>query len=298
MANLAGYVQLHKSIRKNPVWKREPFTYGQAFTDLILLAVDAQSAPQCVWIQGEQIVLERGQVGWSISKLADEWHRTRVWVNTFLKWAEGRGMVTVDSNHRRTIITLMNYDAYQPTTGGNTTECTTECTTGNTTDDTHKGKGERGNGKGVKGKDNSPLPEIPDDVVLGKYFAEFSDLARGISGIPEGWWRDWVSYRLDRRQWPADWQTAARMAFLADFANRHPKALGVSAGGAKKTAEKNAGRPDARTPAQARFEISRELEGVRERLDACHEIGTEPSAVDVRREKELERLLADQQHNQ
>ena len=303
MANLTGHVRLHKSIRRNPVWRREPFTYGQAFADLLLLAVDAQSAPQQVWVQGEQIELERGQVGWSISKLAEEWQRTREWVSAFLKWLAGRGMVRVDSNHRRTIITITNYDAYQAT------DPTTDLAAGQATDPTteppHKGKGERGNGKGEtgnhkgKGPGGSPptereknFPELPGDDVLAAWFAGFADPARGVAGIPEVWWRGWVSSRLNAQRWPADWQGAARMAFLADFADRHPKALGRG-GGVKKMAEKKAGGPDGRTAAQARFEISRDLAEVRERLDAAYETSVEPAPADVKREKELERQLKD-----
>jgi len=40
-----------------------------------------------------------------------------------------------------------------------------------------------------------------------------------------------------------------------------------------------------------RYELSKELEAVRERLDACHDIGAQPAAADERREKELEKLL-------
>jgi hypothetical protein len=35
-------------------------------------AVDAQSTPQAVWVRGERITLELGQVGWSIAVLAEE----------------------------------------------------------------------------------------------------------------------------------------------------------------------------------------------------------------------------------
>lgn len=297
MATLSGHVRLHKSIRRNPVWKREPFTYGQAFCDLVMLAVDAQSAPQSVWVQGEQIVLERGQVGWSIAGLAKEWQRTREWVSGFLKWAHNKGMLTVDSNHRRTIITLTNYDTYQPT------EPSTDLATEPSTDLAHKGKGERGNGKGVTGNDNPPprephFPEMPDDDALAAWFAGLKDLSRGIDGIPEIWWRGWVSSRLNARKWPQDWQQAARMAFLADFAEGHPKALAGLPAKNKKNGrapghfpKKNGGSPDGRTAAQARFELSRELEEVQARLDACHEIGAEPSVADGAREKELQKEL-------
>lgn len=288
MANLEGYVHLHKSIRRNPIWLREPFTYGQAFADLVMLAVDAASAPQTVWVQGESVILERGQVGWSIARLAEEWKRTRPWVTAFLKYCAEKGMLTVDSNHRRTIITLCNYDTYQTTDDatGFTTDQTTDQTTDDATGFTHKGKGEMVNGKREKEKDNlPPRAEVPDERTLAEWFAGFTDLARGVQGIPEGWWRGWVSSRLNAGRWPEDWQASARQAFLGDWARRHPKAVG---GGYENNAAGAAAKSAGRTPAQARFEVSRELEQVRERLDSAHEINVEPSAADVKREKELE----------
>jgi len=45
------------------------------------------------------------------------------------------------------------------------------------------------------------------------------------------------------------------------------------------------------TPAQRRFELSRELEEVKARLDACHQTNIQPEAADVRREKELEKAM-------
>jgi len=50
-------------------------------------------------------------------------------------------------------------------------------------------------------------------------------------------------------------------------------------------------RVSAITSAQRRFELSRELEEVKARLDACHQTNIQPEAADVRREKELEQAL-------
>jgi len=306
MQNLEGCVRLYKRIRRNRIWRREPLTYGQAFLDLILLAVDAQSAPQVLWSRGEQITLQRGQVGWSVLRLAEEWKRSREWVTHFLKYCQNEGMISVDSDRRGTVITITNYDAYQATDLA--TDQSTAPTTDLATDQSHKGKGETGKGKGVKGngKEVTPpgdeaagsCPEIPDDETMAKWFAGFKDLARGVDGIPEGWWRGWVSSRLDAKRWPADWQAAARMSFLGDFASHHPKAM-AKCGENKKNGPPSPGygaasrptSPDGRTPAQARFELSRELEGIKERLDAAYEIGAEPNAGDLKREKEIEKEL-------
>jgi hypothetical protein len=56
-------------------------------------------------------------------------------------------------------------------------------------------------------------------------------------------------------------------------------------------AKKNGGAADSRTPQQARFEISRELEEIEGRLDAAHETNVRPDAADKAREKILRQEL-------
>ena len=53
MANLNGKIALHKRIRRHAIWNREPKCYAAAFADLLLLAVDANCAPQTITIHGE-----------------------------------------------------------------------------------------------------------------------------------------------------------------------------------------------------------------------------------------------------
>lgn len=187
-------------ILRNLIWRREPFTYGEAYLDLLLKAVKAS---QTVRVREEAVTLERGQMLWLEGRLAEEWQRNRPWVDRLRHWLAEEGMITVDSNHQRTVITLVNYDAHQPFKGA----------TGMGTQVAQDGKGA------------SRLPEIPADAVLAKFFAEFRDEAHGLEGIPEVWWRSWVASRLNARKWPADWQRSATMAFLAEVLAGHPKAL-------------------------------------------------------------------------
>lgn len=313
MADLSGDVRVFKRLRRHAVWRRDPACYGRAWVDLLLLAVDAASAPQKVYVQGTEIVLERGQVGWSQSRLAEEWNRSREWVIQFLKWCQDQGMIMLETTARGTVITILNYDAYQtaePTTDlatGQTAEPTTQPPANPATDPTHKGKGER---ERVNGKGERPAPvsvpqggpggptAVPSDDEVGAFCAGFQDLARGIVGIPEGWWRGWLANLLQStRPWPGDWQRALKNAFLGDWAARHPKAVGPGPGsgarGAGQESPKNAGKTGGRTMGQLRFELSRELEAIRERLDACHETAVQPAPADVAREREIEKEIAD-----
>lgn len=330
MANLTGSVVLAKRLRKHPVWRRDPASYGHAWADLLMLAVDGSGGPQTFYVRGNPVTLERGQVGWSIVRLAEEWKRSREWVQAFLRFCQDQAMLTVTTSPLGTVITILNYDAYQVPPGegigegtgdgevledsttepateppsDSTSDSTTEPATEPSADSTHNrvmGKGNRVNGKGVSGlRPQARPPEggpslIPTDAEVAEFCAGYQDLARGIDGIPEGWWSGWLANKLGdhRRPFPANWKRVLALAFTSDFQNRHVKAVPSGPGSAfqKKSAALSGGQHGGMSVAQARFKLDRELEQVRERLDACYDTNTEPSAGDVAREKELERQL-------
>ncbi len=143
-----GYISIHRKIQDNWLWNEKPFSKGQAWVDLILLAR---------WKDGKQLhrgkLLERkrGQVCCSMSWLAKRWGWSRDKVRRFMHMLETQGMVTLDATRHDTSITIENYSVYQtsPTTD-NTTDNTTDKATDKSTDNTYKNKGNKGN------KDNNP----------------------------------------------------------------------------------------------------------------------------------------------
>lgn len=143
-----GFVSIHRKIQDNWLWNEKPFSKGQAWIDLILLAR---------WKDGKQLhrgkLLERkrGQVCCSMSWLAKRWGWSRDKVRRFMHMLETQGMVTLDATRHDTSITIENYSVYQtsPTTD-NTTDNTTDKATDKSTDNTYKNKGNKGN------KDNNP----------------------------------------------------------------------------------------------------------------------------------------------
>lgn len=149
------------------------------------------------------------------------------------------------------------------------------------------------NGEGEMGRENPPptdFAEVPDEAEVLAFAAAWpGDLARGIpAGIPEAWTLGWFRWRTDRNVWPKKWRDDFTRRFLEDWIAGNAKARGHVAPAGKKNGGVQAG---GRSPAQARFELSRELEEVQERLDAHHENSTKPSAKDVAREKELKKLI-------
>jgi hypothetical protein len=79
------------------------------------------------------------------------------------------------------------------------------------------------------------------------------------------------------------------MTRISDWRSELASALLRFAGNGQK--KNTAVRTDGRTPAMARFELSKKLAAVRERLDACHETGAPPEPGDECEELELQEQL-------
>lgn len=250
MNELSGKIKVSKRIRNHPVWLREPASYGQAWIDLLLLANDQ---PRRVVINGESIELKRGQLAWSIRTLEREWNRSRDWIDRFLQFCKDETMLLVDSTRRRTVITILNYEAYQ--TSEPQTDLETEHETEHETapPTVHQQKVELGIGRG----NSDPLPvEIPSDADVEAFCRDFKDLQRGIEGIPEVWWSGWVASRVSMQSFPRDWKRALVLAHRSDWLNPgspgHAKArFNISANAQNASGEKK--------PARERGEILQEL---------------------------------------
>ena len=283
---MIGNITINKRLRDHPVWDRDPACYGRAWVDLIALANDA---PRTTFIHGEPVCLNRGQLAWSQRALEKEWQRSGEWVSRFLKFCEEQTMITVETNKRRTVITIVNYDVYNPsvTVSETDTEPAAEPVSETDTEPAQKGETGIGIGKGeANPQQKHAFAEMPSEAeVLSFGLAYPGDLARGIPPqIPEAWTLGWFAFKSGGN-FPKKWRENLVASFRADWVAGLPKARG---GLNKKNA---AASPSGRTPAQVRFELSRELEGIEERLDALHEVGAQPSKADEGRAKELKRLI-------
>jgi hypothetical protein len=88
----------------------EPFTRGQAWVDLLMLA---QTKPGWIIVRGISVDLDRGQVGYSELSLSERWKWSRNKVRLFIDTLRKRQMVDVKKDNKTTIITILNFDSYQ-----------------------------------------------------------------------------------------------------------------------------------------------------------------------------------------
>lgn len=114
-----GYIKLHRSIMDNPLWDDKPFSKGQAFIDLCMLANWGDSK---VLDGNEVVTLHRGELVCSQIYLADRWGWSRKKVKGFLSVLVRERMVSVKGTTKGTTVTIENYGKYQD-------EGTTEDTT-------------------------------------------------------------------------------------------------------------------------------------------------------------------------
>lgn len=104
-----GWISIYRQIQEHWLWKDKPFSKGQAWIDLLMLAnYEEKKMPY----KGEIITCERGTVNLSISVLADRWGWSRKKTRQFLDLLETDGMVSVKATTHRTTITIENYGLY------------------------------------------------------------------------------------------------------------------------------------------------------------------------------------------
>lgn len=161
-----GWIKLHRSIEESWLWTDYPFSEGQAFIDLLLLAnhEDRKTA-----YKGEVITCERGTVNRSISSLAKRWKWSRKKARAFLKILESDGMVTTKCTTHRTTVTIVNYGFYQDL---GTTKGATKGTTKEQQRNTNK------NDKNDKKERNIVRPNWNDQMLKTEY--DFEELEKAL----------------------------------------------------------------------------------------------------------------------
>lgn len=109
---MSGWISLHRSIQDNDLWLAEPFTWAQAWIDLLL---NANHKPGSFWVRRVEVKLERGQLGWSEITMSERWKWSRGKVRRYLGMLETRGMIVQQKTQLTSVITICNYDTYQET---------------------------------------------------------------------------------------------------------------------------------------------------------------------------------------
>jgi len=107
---MGNWIKLNRKLCNNPMWLSEPFTRGQAWVDLLLMANHAYGFFYC---RNHKIDVHRGQVGASQESLRLRWKWSRTKVRKFLKDLEKEQQVKQHKSNVITMIEVVNYIKYQ-----------------------------------------------------------------------------------------------------------------------------------------------------------------------------------------
>lgn len=143
-----GWIKLDRGILDNWVWLGDPFSRGQAWVDLLLLANFHESTIRTrMGIRN----VERGQIKTSRKELAARWKWSVSKVDRFLRDLTIQHMVYTSGTPDGTTLTLVNWAKYQGRADTNDTpNDTADETPTDTPTDTHPK-----NGKNVKNNKNN-----------------------------------------------------------------------------------------------------------------------------------------------
>lgn len=121
-----GWIKTYRNITEH--WVYQDNLRFKAWMDLLLRA---NHKSKRVRFNKGFIDVKKGQTVTSLQKLADAWLCSRNTVSNILEEFEKDGMITVDSDNHRTLVTIVKYSDFQ---GVQDTDCATDCATDYDTD--------------------------------------------------------------------------------------------------------------------------------------------------------------------
>lgn len=105
-----GFIALHRSLQDHWIWTDKPFAWGQAWVDMLMLA---NHKDNLMVIDGSLTTVKRGEHITSLRKLGEKWGWSTTKVKNFLNTLTEQKMVTYESNSKKTVYKIVNYDAWQ-----------------------------------------------------------------------------------------------------------------------------------------------------------------------------------------
>lgn len=159
-----GFYAMHRGWMEHPVL-RGPLCRAAAWAWLIESACWKQTRTS---IKGNVVMLERGQLSYSVRYLADAWQWPKSVVGRFIDRLETETMIRTDNGTGQLIITICNYDRYQASEEKTGTVNGTHSGTGAGQErdgsGTNKNKGNKDNNTEAKASSGQEPPE--DDLKM------------------------------------------------------------------------------------------------------------------------------------
>lgn len=151
-----SWIKLNRSITSHWLWEDDVYSRGQAFIDLLIMAAYADHKSNS---QGRLMTIKRGSMITSIRHLSDRWGWSKDKVSRFLACLEEDEIIKKESDTKRTVLTIVNYDKYQGIADTERTQNGRKTDTKRTQNGQTKERKER-----KEGKRNIFYPPSADDV--------------------------------------------------------------------------------------------------------------------------------------
>jgi DNA replication protein DnaD len=127
-----GWIKLHRDIKSNWLYTKKPYDELHAWIDLLLTV---NHEPKKVVLGKSLVFVGRGSTITSIRKLSERWGWSNTKIRTFFDLLISDGMIKVESDTKKTLVTVANYEKYQfsetPKRQQNDTETTQKHTNNN-----------------------------------------------------------------------------------------------------------------------------------------------------------------------
>lgn len=105
-----GWIKAYREIQNHWLWEDKPFSKGQAWLDLVMMANHRENK----FVLGNELVeVERGQFITSELKLMEKWGWSKTKVRSFLELLQNDGMIVKKSDRKKTTINIVKYSVYQ-----------------------------------------------------------------------------------------------------------------------------------------------------------------------------------------
>jgi len=105
-----GWVSLHRVIQSHWLWDDKPFSRGQAWMDLVMMANHKESR----FVLGNELIkVDRGEFITSELKLMKKWGWGKTKTRAFLKLLSEDGMIEKQTDQKKTTIKIVKYSLYQ-----------------------------------------------------------------------------------------------------------------------------------------------------------------------------------------
>ena len=105
-----GWIRIYRSLTEHWIWSDKPFSKGQAWIDLLLLANHTERK---ITVGNEIVDLKPGEFITSEVKLMERWGWGKTKVRTFLKQLENDNMIVKKPNRKQTTVSIVNYTVFQ-----------------------------------------------------------------------------------------------------------------------------------------------------------------------------------------